>query len=34
MIVSPHPYVIFYRATEEEIVIHGVRHSARRATPE
>jgi toxin ParE1/3/4 len=34
MIVSPYPYVIFYRATEEEIVIHGVRHSARRATPE
>jgi toxin ParE1/3/4 len=27
---SPYPYLIFYRATENEIVIHGVRHSARR----
>jgi toxin ParE1/3/4 len=26
---SPYPYLIFYRATEDEIVIHGVRHSAR-----
>jgi toxin ParE1/3/4 len=34
MIVSPYPYVIFYRATEDAIVIHGVRHSARRPTPE
>jgi toxin ParE1/3/4 len=30
MIVSPYPYLIFYQATEDEIVIHGVRHSARR----
>jgi toxin ParE1/3/4 len=30
MIVSPYPYVVFYAATEEEIVIHGERHSARR----
>ena len=30
MIASPYPYLIFYRATEDEIVIHGVRHSARR----
>jgi toxin ParE1/3/4 len=29
MIASPYPYLIFYRATEDEIVIHGVRHSAR-----
>ena len=27
---TPYPYVIFYRADEAEIVIHGVRHSARR----
>jgi toxin ParE1/3/4 len=27
---SPYPYLIFYQATEDEIVIHGVRHSARR----
>ena len=30
MIASPYPYVIFYQATEDEIVIHGMRHSARR----
>lgn len=30
MIAFPYPYLIFYQATEEEIVIHGVRHSARR----
>lgn len=30
MVVYPYPYLIFYRATESEIVIHGVRHSARR----
>lgn len=30
MIVSPYPYLIFYQATEDEIVIHGARHSARR----
>ena len=30
MVVSPYPYLIFYQATEDEIVIHGVRHSARR----
>ncbi len=28
--VYPYPYLIFYRAREDEIVIHGVRHSARR----
>jgi plasmid stabilization system protein ParE len=30
MVASPYPYSIFYQATEDEIVIHGVRHSARR----
>lgn len=30
MVVYPYPYLIFYRATETEIIIHGVRHSARR----
>ena len=29
VIASPYPYLIFYRATEDEIVIHGMRHSAR-----
>ncbi|HMF69114.1 MAG TPA: type II toxin-antitoxin system RelE/ParE family toxin [Phyllobacterium sp.] len=30
MIVSPYPYLIFYHATDDEIVIHDVRHTARR----
>lgn len=30
MVASPYPYLIFYQAMEDEIVIHGVRHSARR----
>jgi toxin ParE1/3/4 len=30
IVVSPYPYAIYYRASEEEIVIHGVRHTARR----
>ncbi len=29
VVASPYPYLIFYQATEDEIVIHGVRHSAR-----
>lgn len=27
--VLPYPYLIFYSATDEDVVIHGVRHSAR-----
>jgi toxin ParE1/3/4 len=35
MVVSPHPYLIFYEVTDDAIVIHGVRHAARRpSTPE
>lgn len=30
MVVSPYPYLIFYEVTLDEIVIHGVRHGARR----
>jgi toxin ParE1/3/4 len=30
IVASPYPYVIFYRADATEIVIHGVRHAARR----
>jgi plasmid stabilization system protein ParE len=26
---TPYPYLAFYRATDDEVVIHGVRHSAR-----
>jgi plasmid stabilization system protein ParE len=29
VVAYPYPYLVFYRATESEIVIHGVRHSAR-----
>jgi plasmid stabilization system protein ParE len=31
MITLPHPYLIFYEATETEIIIHAVRHAARDA---
>ena len=27
--VTPYPYLIFYQATDSEIVIHAVRHAAR-----
>ncbi|MEO8926185.1 MAG: type II toxin-antitoxin system RelE/ParE family toxin [Caulobacteraceae bacterium] len=30
VVVHPYPYLIFYNATEDEVVIHGVRHGARR----
>ena len=26
----PYPYVVFYETTETEIIIHGVRHAARK----
>src|SRR5271166_1717515 len=29
MTASPYPYLIFYEATEAEIIIHAVRHAAR-----
>ena len=29
MTVLPYPYLIFYEATAEEIIIHTVRHAAR-----
>lgn len=30
MVVTPYPYVIYYRAGTGDLVIHGVRHTARR----
>lgn len=30
VVAIPYPYLIFYRATETEIIIHGIRHMARR----
>ena len=29
MVVTPYPYLIFYEATESEIIIHAIRHGAR-----
>ena len=29
-VANPYPYVIFYRPDVTEIVIHGIRHMARR----
>lgn len=28
--ITPFPYLVFYEATAEEIIIHAIRHSARR----
>jgi toxin ParE1/3/4 len=32
VVVHPYPYLIFYAAKDDEVVIHGVRHAARRAS--
>ena len=29
LVASPYPYLVFYRADGDEIVIHAVRHGAR-----
>lgn len=29
MIAVPYPYLIFYEATETEVIIHAIRHAAR-----
>jgi plasmid stabilization system protein ParE len=29
-VVYPYPYLIYYKASATEVVIHGIRHSARR----
>jgi plasmid stabilization system protein ParE len=29
MTITPYPYLIFYEATNDEIIIHAVRHGAR-----
>jgi toxin ParE1/3/4 len=29
MTVTPYPYLVFYEATDAEIIIHAVRHAAR-----
>ena len=30
VVIYPFPYLIFYRVAKNDIVIHGVRHGARR----
>jgi plasmid stabilization system protein ParE len=29
MTTTPYPYVVFYEATETEVIIHAIRHAAR-----
>jgi len=29
MTTTPYPYVVFYEATESEIIVHAARHAAR-----
>jgi toxin ParE1/3/4 len=29
MTTTPYPYLVFYEATETEVIIHAVRHTAR-----
>jgi toxin ParE1/3/4 len=29
MTTTPYPYLVFYEATETEIIVHAVRHAAR-----
>jgi plasmid stabilization system protein ParE len=29
MITRPYPYLVFYEATENELIIHAIRHAAR-----
>jgi toxin ParE1/3/4 len=30
VVAHPYPYLIFYTASDDEVVVHGVRHAARR----
>ena len=34
IVVAPYPYLIFYETAADAIVIHGVRHAARRPRSE
>ncbi|HEY8576343.1 MAG TPA: type II toxin-antitoxin system RelE/ParE family toxin [Devosia sp.] len=33
LVVTPFPYVIYYRTDDDDIVVVSVRHSARKAEP-
>jgi toxin ParE1/3/4 len=30
LVAHPYPYLIFYEADEDEIIVHGIRHAVRR----
>ena len=30
LVVLPYPYLVFYRVTRDTVIIHGVRHGARK----
>ena len=30
LVVSPYPYLIFYRVTDDEVIVQRMRHSSRR----
>ncbi len=32
IVAHPYPYLVFYEAAVDEIIIHGVRHGARRTS--
>lgn len=29
LVANPYPYLVFYQATDREIIIHAIRHAAR-----
>jgi plasmid stabilization system protein ParE len=29
LVVTPHPYLVFYEVGDDQIIIHNIRHSAR-----
>ena len=33
LVVSPYPYLIFYRVTDDEVIVQRMRHTARRPHP-
>jgi toxin ParE1/3/4 len=33
LVVSPYPYLIFYRVTDEEVIVQRMRHTSRRPSP-
>jgi plasmid stabilization system protein ParE len=31
LVVTPYPYLVFYRVTSDAVVVHRIRHAARRS---